>query len=275
MSVHIHGTRAAHALMLLNALQAPSGSARPTVSKPPSAWQVSQSDGLLYIWSLDAWIQEEWGGDTDTPDFDDWLLPLSTNDQPLDQRFLSCAVDSALCQVALSSDSFCCILVFDIPDQATQLDDSLSAMSYSPSRTVYLSEISPSQLVGVGLVPLCTPHKILAYSTLQQNDLFSDPPHSKNSSLAREWHPLLKLFLKAELVEDTFDARRSYDLNALKSTVWLSPLQAFQWASSGAVVAPEAARRNLRKPGHCSSGAPPRHSVLEARPLRIASAAGP
>ena len=35
------------------------------------------------------------------------------------------------------------------------------------------------------------------------------------------------------------------------------------------------ARRILRKPGHCSPGTPPRHSVLEARPLRIASAAGP
>ena len=37
----------------------------------------------------------------------------------------------------------------------------------------------------------------------------------------------------------------------------------------------EAARRTLRKPGHCSPGTPPRHSVLEAPPLKVASAAGP
>ena len=37
----------------------------------------------------------------------------------------------------------------------------------------------------------------------------------------------------------------------------------------------DTARRTLRKPGHCRPGAPPRHSVLEARSLRIASAAGP
>ena len=61
--------------------------------------------------------------------------------------------------------------------------------------------------------------------------------------------------------------------NALSYTTVRLTKKNYTRMAADCVAKLRAARRILRKPGHCSPGAPPRHSVLEASPLKVASAA--
>mgnify|MGYP001202651169 CR=1 FL=1 len=83
--------------------------------------------------------------------------------------------------------------------------------------------------------------------------------------------------LQAELVL----VQQAYDAHGVSRTALRSKEIAVEQAALAELLQEQAvleqlpaALGNLPKPGHCSPGAPPRHSVLEARPLRIASAAG-